>query len=93
MQVYVSDAQASLIDTLGRYEATGTTVSVTGKFHLACGKHDGLCDIHATSLTVQEKGSVNHEPFDLKEFVPALALVGAGLALFALYRKKREDQL
>ena len=93
IQVYVSSAQASLIDTLGRYGSVGTTIFVTGKFHLACGQHDGLCDIHATALSVQEKGSTTHEEFAFEDFVSALLLVALGLLLFAYYRKKREDQL
>ena len=91
VQVYVSVEQATLIDTLGRYQKTGSTVSVTGKYHLVCGQHDGLSDIHATSLTVLQQGSSQHKNFSFGPFVPALALVGAGLLLFWWYRRKREE--
>ena len=91
VQVYVSDEQAALIDTFGRYERTGTTVSVTGRFHLVCDQHDGLSDIHATSLSVVRQGSRHHTNFSLEPFVPALVLVFAGLGLFWWYRRKREE--
>jgi hypothetical protein len=91
VQVYVSAEQASLIDTLGRYEKTGSTVSVTGKYHLVCDQHDGLSDIHATSLSVLQQGSSHHTNFAIEPFVPALALVAAGLLLFMWYRRKREE--
>ena len=91
VQVVLSDDQAALIDTLGRYERTGSTVSVTGKFHLVCDQHDGLSDIHATSLSVLQQGSRHHTNFSLGPFVPALALVAAGLGFFWLYRRRREE--
>ena len=91
VQVVVSDEQAALIDTLGRYEKTGSTVSVTGKFHLVCSQHDGLSDIHATSLSVPQKGSSHHTNFEIAPFVPALGLVFVGLFFFWMYRRKREE--
>ena len=91
VQVIVSDEQASLIDTLGRYERTGSTVSVTGTYHLVCDQHDGLSDIHATSFTVLQQGSRHHSNFEFGPFVPALAVVAVGLAFFYLYRRKREE--
>ena len=91
IQVYVSNEQAALVDTLGRFEHTGTTVSITGKYHLVCDQHDGLSDIHATSFNVLQQGSSHHTNFSIEPFVPALALVLAGFALFWLYRRKREE--
>jgi len=91
VQVVVSDEQAALIDTLGRYEKMGSTVSVTGKYHLVCGQHDGLSDIHATSLTVLQQGSSHHTNFELSPFIPAFALVLVGLFFLYMYRRKREE--
>lgn len=93
VQVYVSESQASNIDTLGRFEQTGTTVEVTGKYHLVCDQHDGLSDIHATSVNVLERGSSSHTSFSFGPFVPAIALLVAGLALYFLYRRKRKEQM
>ena len=91
VQVYVSAEQAALIDMLGRYEKTGSTVSVTGRYHLVCDQHDGLSDIHATSLNVLQPGSSHHTNFALEPFIPAFGLVGLGLLLFWWYRRKREE--
>ena len=91
VQVYVSADQASLIDTLGRYEKMGSTVSVTGRYHLVCDLHDGLSDIHATSLNVLQPGASHHTSFAIQPFIPAFALVGFGLLLFWWYRRKREE--
>lgn len=91
IQVYVSADQASLIDTLGRFEHRGTIVSVTGKYHLTCDQHEGLSDMHATSLSVLQTGSSNHKRFAIGTFLPALGLVALGLVFFLLYRRKREE--
>ena len=91
VQVYVSAEQAALIDTLGRYEKTGSTVSATGKYHLVCDQHDGLSDIHVTSLSVLQPGFSHHTNFAIEPFIPALALVAAGLLLYLWYRRKREE--
>lgn len=91
VQVVVSEDQAALIDMLGRYERTGTTVSVTGKFHLVCGQHEGLSDIHATSLSVLQQGYSHHTNFSFEPFIPALMLVACGLGFLFLYRHKREE--
>lgn len=91
VQVYVSAEQAANIDMLGRYEKTGSTVSVTGRYHLVCDQHDGLSDIHASALTVLQPGSSHHTNFAFGPFIPALALVGFGLFLFWWYRRKREE--
>ena len=91
VQVYVSAEQVSLIDTLGRYEQTGSTVSVTGKYHLVCDQHEGLSDIHASSLEVMQAGSEHHQAFSYEPFLPALALLAAGLLLYWMYRRKCEE--
>lgn len=91
VQVYVSADQAALIDTLGRYQTTGSTVSIMGVYHLVCGQHDGLSDLHATSLTVTKAGHRDAEDFSWRRFVPATALVLVGLALFFVYRHRREE--
>lgn len=91
IQVYVTEDQASQIDTFGRYQVTGSTVSVMGSFHLACGQHDGLTDLHATSLTVSRPGQSEVAEFSPRDFIPAATLATLGLALFIIYRRRRED--
>lgn len=91
IQVYATADQAAKIDTLGRYQVTGSTVSVMGEFHLVCGQHDGITDLHAASLTVTRPGSQHRASFDAKEFAPALLLVLLGGAFFMFYHRKREE--
>lgn len=91
VQVFISAEQAVNIDTLGGFERTGTIVSIIGKYHLTCNQHEGLSDVHATSLDVLQPGSSHHTSFSFGYFVAPLALIIAGVALLALYRRKREE--
>jgi translation initiation factor 2 alpha subunit (eIF-2alpha) len=91
IQVQVTEEMADRIDTTGRYQVRGSTVSVMGAFHLVCGEHDGLSDLHATSLEVTQAGKASPAEFDVGEFIPAAALVVAGLVLYGFYLRKREE--
>lgn len=91
IEVYLTADQARKIDTFGRYQVTGSTVSVMGQYHLVCGQHDGITDLHAQSVTVTSPGGEQRESADLGEFAPALLLVALGLAFFLYYRRKREE--
>lgn len=90
IQVQISADQAQLIDSFGKYQVTGSTVSVVGTYHLVCNQHDGLSDLHAETLTVTKAGSTQHTSFDIRRFLPALGLALMGFGLFLLYRRKRE---
>lgn len=92
IQVHVTADQAAKIDTLGRYQTTGSTVSIMGEYHLVCGQHDGLTDLHAQTFSVTHAGYTHRVHFSLDDFTAPLLLVAAGLAFFALYRRKREEQ-
>lgn len=91
IQVRVTEDQAAKVGKLGRYQVTGDTVSVMGEFHLVCGQHDGLSDLHAASLTVTRSGNVHRVHFDVGDFAPAVLLVLLGGGFFLLYRRKREE--
>lgn len=91
VQVFISAEQAESIDMLGGFERTGTIVSIIGKYHLTCDQHEGLSDVHATSLDVLQQGSSHHTSFSLAAFLAPLALVVGGFALLAYYRRKREE--
>ena len=41
VEVYMSNEQASRIDTYGAYGRVGTILSVQGTFHLVCAEHEG----------------------------------------------------
>lgn len=75
---YMTTAQASVIDTLGTYDKTGTVLQVRGTFHLACSEHEGQSDIHVTNVSVISRGQTTTETFSLGEFKKGIALVILG---------------
>jgi len=84
--VYMSKQAASAIDTLGRYANKGTVIQVSGTFHLTCHDHEGVSDIHATSVSVVSKGSATQHNIDFNQVIMAIVCIAAGAALFMLYR-------
>lgn len=88
--VYMSAAEAELIDTYGKYGATGTMLRVRGTYHLTCSDHEGLSDIHAEAVTVVQKGKANPDEFDVMKFIPGAILVVVGLILLLAYYHIRE---
>lgn len=90
LAVYMTASQASLIDTLGRYGSTGTTLQVRGTFHLVCNEHDGITCLHAESVSVVKKGSEHPDEFSLRAFAPGAVLVAVGLAMVFVFYRLRE---
>lgn len=90
VQVLVSNELADKIDTYGRYNVTGSIVSIMGTYHLVCGEHEGLSDVHAESLTVTEAGKTQVDQTSFSHFVPGILLVAAGIGLLLYYRRARE---
>ena len=88
--VYMAAHFANMVDTFGRYGATGTTLQVRGTFNLACSEHEGLSDVHAEDVSVVRKGSVQHESFDLRRFIPGAVFAGLGLVLMLVFYFLRE---
>lgn len=92
LAVYMTASQASLIDTLGRYGATGTTLQVRGVFHLACNEHDGITCLHADSVSVVSKGVEHPDEFSLHALIPGAVLIAVGLVLVLTFYYLRERQ-
>ncbi len=92
ISVYMTASAAESIDTLGAYGKTGTTLQVRGTFQLACSEHDGISDLHATSVTVVQKGSENPDEFNASAFVPGVVLVAVGLLLLFVFYRLRESR-
>jgi hypothetical protein len=89
VQVLVSNTQADLIDSYGRYGVTGSKVRVMGTFHANCGSHEGLEDIHASDLSEETAGQSSPDELNMHKLVGALTLVAAGAVLLLLYRNYR----
>lgn len=92
LAVYMTAGQASLIDTLGRYGATGTTLQVRGTFYLVCSDHDGITCLHADSVSVVKPGSEHPDEFSLRAFAPGAVLLSVGLVMVFVFYYLRERQ-
>ncbi|MDR3136410.1 MAG: TrkH family potassium uptake protein [Coriobacteriales bacterium] len=85
ISVYVSASDVANISSRGGYQQQGTVLDVRGEFHLACGWHDGLSDVHASSFRVVEAGGpIAHLP-NLPALALGLFLAACGLVLIGLH--------
>lgn len=85
VSVVMRKSDADKIDTFGAYGKTGSRVRVQGVFNLACSEHEGESDIHAMSVTVEEKGSVHPDRFDVHAFFPGLVALVFGAFLMVMF--------
>ncbi len=92
MSVLVDQSYLSLIDTYGAYDSTGTILRVKGTFHLSCGEHGGVTDIHADTVSMVERGKTYPEVFDIWSFMPGILICIAGIAMAAAFHFLRERQ-
>lgn len=90
ISVYMSVESASKIDTYGQYGSVGTTLQVQGTYNLVCEEHDGLSDLHATSVTVVEPGKDVSDSFDFESFIPGIIVTAVGLAMMGIFYWLRE---
>lgn len=88
--VVMTKDQTSIIDTYGAYGKVGTTLQVRGIFHLKCGLHQGMSDIHVDAVSAVAPGTTLEKPVDRKMLALAVISVVAGLALMGMYRVQRE---
>ncbi len=93
VSVYLSARTSDAIDTYGAYGRHGTTLQVRGTFNLACADHEGLSDLHATSVEVVAKGYEITPPFNMSQVVPGILLVLVGLGLMLAFRRLQEREL
>ena len=90
--VYMTKEAANKIDLFGKYGQKGTTLQVRGTFHLSCDEHSGVSDIHATVVTVTQKGKASPDAFNPMSFVPGIVAIAIGLALMGLFHWLQERQ-
>lgn len=90
VSVAMTKDQAGVIDTYGAYGKTGTILQVRGVFHLECGAHQGMSDIHADEVAAVSPGTTVESPVDSRFLALAIICVVAGLGLLGLYRVRRE---
>lgn len=90
ISVYMTNEQAERIDAFGRYGSTGTMLQVRGTFYLVCPEHNGLTDLHASHVSVVEKGKHHPDTLDIDEFMPGALLVAFGLLVNGMFYWLRE---
>jgi hypothetical protein len=86
INVYMTSKDAELISNLGRFRVVGSTVEVSGVFHLACPEHEGLSDVHASSVRILDEGGSTEQRVDVGLLIFGVVLIAvAGLLLFLFY--------
>ena len=90
ISIFVTEEDAQKITWLGRYNQVGTILEITGVFHVECDMHDGLTDIHATTVKVLAEGYRLESSFDGYKIVSGTLLIVLGAALILLHWRLRE---
>lgn len=90
--VFMPLTASDSIDTYGAYGKRGTILQVRGTFNLACADHQGASDLHADSVAVISKGSVEDLEFNFMRLVPGLVLLMLGSLMLIVYDIMRERQ-
>lgn len=90
--VFMPISASESIDTYGAYGKRGTTLQVRGIFNLACADHQGASDLHADSVAVVSKGSVENLEFNFMRLVPGLVLLMLGSLMLIVFDVMRERQ-
>ena len=90
ISVLLTAEQAKQIDHFGRYGVTGTTLQVRGTFQQACVEHQGLPDLHATTVSALARGVEHPDSFRLRDFLPGGVAVLIGAILLGVYYFVRE---
>lgn len=93
ISVLVDDDDVRLVDTYGAFGTTGTILRVKGTYHLSCGEHEGIMDVHADSVSAVTEGQTYHEEFNFDDFVPGIFVCAVGLVLSIAYYIMRERNL
>lgn len=83
--VLMTDEQLRAVESYGSYHQTGTTVEVTGIYHVACPDHQGELDVHATSVELVKTGTRIEHSIDDNMFTAAVVLIIIGFSLIACY--------
>ena len=85
LSVLLTDEQAAEIAVFGDYRHTGSTLQVTGIYHVACDEHQGELDVHASQVDIIEEGQAEEHVVSAKRLDLAIALVTAGTVLVVAY--------
>ena len=90
ISVYMPDDLAKLIQNIGDYHETGTSLKITGTYHIACPEHEGELDVHANAAEFTDNGGpVTHMivPGRLQAAFALCVIAGLLLMLYLLGRR------
>ncbi|WP_055669960.1 hypothetical protein [Desnuesiella massiliensis] len=93
--VWLSNDIASKISVLGDYKHKGDIIEVKGNFSRDCSEHGGDVDIHASSISIMEKGKLTIPQIKENRSKIALALVFSTIFLSFIFLniKKRFNSI
>jgi hypothetical protein len=90
--IWLPTGEAEKIEVLGRYGTIGDFVEVRGIFNSDCLEHGGDFDIHASSLTVIDRGrEVDTSPDSGKYLAAIFAFLFVVATLFPFLRRRARD--
>jgi hypothetical protein len=86
--VWLPPAELEKISRYGSYGMRGDRVRAEGEFQRACPEHGGNLDIHATSISILERGEEIPHPTSPARIAAAGACLAAGLVLFLFWKRR-----
>ncbi len=78
----------SVIEFAGDYKYTGDTVEVQGVFNRACPLHGGELDIHASGVSIVEKGSSRDNGIDKVRANLSVIVFSVLMLLMVIFRNR-----
>ena len=93
VSAFMTLEQSNVIDSYGHFGMRGTELQVRGTFHLECGEHQGMSDIHVEEVSALSSGEQEAPQVNQHILTAGLLAVIAGLVLLYVYYKKREGTL
>jgi len=88
--VWAPEGSVADLEVFGDWGHTGDRVRVTGVFSEACDTHGGDLDVHATSITLLERGVPRQHPVSFWKL--GVGLAGVSLALLGHRRMRRLEE-
>ncbi len=85
ISVHVTDEQAKLVQHIGNYHNSGTVLRVTGEYHVACPKHQGELDVHASSIDLVDAGGPVEHLLNSGRVLAAIMLVMLALIVLSTF--------
>ncbi|MDR1016885.1 MAG: hypothetical protein LBL67_05465 [Coriobacteriales bacterium] len=93
ISVYMTDQEVAQIHDFGFYGQSGDLITVDGIFNLSCRQHDGLTDVHATTVSVSSVGHADPAVPSMTMLVLALALILVAILIGVVHHLLRERNM